>query len=99
MIPKGTWVQIHAILLEPGERADNLPEDTKKTPLQMWDKGFLVKDAEIGDRVEVRTAVGRTISGSLVAAEPAFHHDFGDFVPEILIIGEIIKATLGEAKK
>lgn len=99
MIRKGTWVQIHDILLHPGERAETLPEDTKKTPLQMWDKGFLLQDAEIGDRVEVRTAVGRTVSGFLVVAEPAFHHDFGDFVPEIPIIGEIIKTALGEGKK
>jgi len=99
MIRKGTWVQIHDVLLQPGERAENLPEDTKKTPLQMWDKGFLLQDAEIGDRVEVKTAVGRTVSGFLIVAEPAFHHDFGDFVPEILMIGEILKATLGEVEK
>lgn len=99
MIPKGTWVQIHDILLQPGERAQNLPEDTRKTPLQMWDKGYLLRDAEMGERVEVRTAVGRTVSGTLVAVNPAFHHDFGDFVPEILSIGDILRSTLGEAKE
>ena len=38
----GDFVRIHNIVLKVGERADNLPEDTKKVPLEMWDKGFLI---------------------------------------------------------
>ena len=34
----GDFVRIHNIVLKVGERADNLPEDTKKVPLEMWDK-------------------------------------------------------------
>ena len=30
IIKKGSWVQIHYIVLQPSERADNVPEDTKQ---------------------------------------------------------------------
>ena len=49
MIKKGTWVQIHNIVLRPEERTGKLPEGTKKVPLEMWVKGFLCADAEVGD--------------------------------------------------
>ena len=37
---KGDWVRIHNIVLEVGERAPNIPEDTQEIPLELWDKGF-----------------------------------------------------------
>ena len=70
----GDFVRIHNIVLKVGERADNLPEDTKKVPLEMWDKGFLGKEAEIGEEVEV-------------IINPVFRHNYGEFVPELLQIG------------
>jgi hypothetical protein len=39
IIKKGSWVQIHYIVLQPSERADNVPEDTKQVPLELWVKG------------------------------------------------------------
>jgi len=94
MIAKNTWVRIHKIILRPEERAENVPDDTKKVPFEMWDKGFLLAEANLGDEVQVRTASGRIISGNLLEANPAFHHDYGDFVLEILQIGDIIKTTM-----
>lgn len=38
----GDWVRIYKIVLEPGERDSNIPEDTRDVPLEMWDKGFLM---------------------------------------------------------
>ena len=49
----GDFVRIHNIVLKVGERADNLPEDTKKVPLEMWDKGFLEKEAEIEKKLKL----------------------------------------------
>jgi predicted amino acid dehydrogenase len=98
MIAKNTWVRIHQIILPPGKRAETVPEDTRKVPLEMWDKGFLLKDADLGEEVQVRTASGRIVSGTLLEANPAFHHDFGDFVPEILKITEIVKTAMEEVK-
>ncbi len=39
-IEKGSWVEIEHIVLQPEERAQNLPEDTKKTPYVMRLSGF-----------------------------------------------------------
>lgn len=32
-IPKGTWVEVRTIILQPSERAAAVPEDTAATPL------------------------------------------------------------------
>ena len=55
MVKKGEWVRIHKIILQPSERAPQVPEDTKKVPLEMWDKGYLQEDANMGDEVKVIT--------------------------------------------
>lgn len=84
---KGNFVRIHNIILRADERAPNLPEDTKKVPLEMWDKGFLENDASIGDEVEVITITGRKIKGTLIEINPVYRHNYGEFVPELLQIG------------
>jgi hypothetical protein len=94
MVSKHAWVRIHQILLKPEERANNLPEETKKVPLELWVKGFLTADAEIGSEVEVTTLTGRLVKGTLLAVNPAFDPGFGDFVPEILTIDRLVKDTL-----
>ncbi|AOY76962.1 2-amino-4-oxopentanoate thiolase subunit OrtA [Clostridium formicaceticum] len=93
-IEKGSWVRIHDIVLEPDERTGQLPEDTKKVPLEMWTKGFLLQEAMVGDQVEIRTITGRRAEGTLVEANPYYEHDFGRFVPEILQIGIQLKEML-----
>lgn len=92
----GDWVRIYNIILEKGERASNIPEDTKEVPLEMWSKGFLLdKEAEIGDFVEVETYIGRKATGTLIEINPYYKHNYGKFVPELLYIGrqarELIK--------
>jgi hypothetical protein len=86
MAKKDSWVRIHSIILEPNERAPQVPEDTKKVPLEMWVKGWLQQDAKIGDRATVTTQTGRTETGTLVEESPAYRHSFGEFVPELLFI-------------
>ncbi|MBW4828884.1 MAG: 2-amino-4-ketopentanoate thiolase [Clostridiaceae bacterium] len=92
---KGDWVRIHNIVLNPEDRSPNLPEDTKKVPLEMWDKGFLLNEnANIGDIVEVESYIGRKVEGKLVEVNPFYDHDFGKCVPELLYIGRQLRGYL-----
>ena len=94
---KGDWVRIYNVVLNPGERAETVPDDTKKVPLEMWDKGFLLDgEAKIGDTVEVETIVGRKISGKLVEIAPNFEINFGTGVTETMYIGRQLKELIGE---
>ncbi|MBQ3437643.1 MAG: 2-amino-4-ketopentanoate thiolase [Fusobacterium sp.] len=83
----GDFVRIHNIVLDSTERAPQLPEDTKKVPLEMWVKGFLQADANIGDEVEILTITGRKVKGKLVELNSVYRHNYGEFVPELLQIG------------
>lgn len=94
---RGDWVRIHKIILNVGERAPNVPEDTKKVPLEMWDKGFLINEsAKIGDNVQIETYIGRKVEGTLLEVAPYWKHNFGKSVPEILYIGRQAKEILNE---
>lgn len=91
---KGDWVKIHSIVLTPGERAPQVPDDTKKVPLETWVKGFLQEDAALGDTVCVKTYTGREVKGTLVEIAPTFKHSFGENIPELLEIGQQLRAIL-----
>ncbi len=92
---KGDWVRIHKELLNPAERAPQIPDDTKKVPLEMWDKGFLISDsASAGDEVEIETIIGRRIKGEMIEVNPQFDHGWGSCIPEILHIGRQVKGIL-----
>ena len=94
---KGDWVRIHNIVLEVGERATNIPEETQNVPLEMWDKGFLLNDsAIIGDKVKVETYIGRIVEGNLLEVNPYYKHDFGKCVPELLYIGRQARELLSK---
>lgn len=94
MIKKNEWVQVHSIVLTKEERAPQVPEDTKSVPLEMWVKGYLTEDAEMGDVVTVKTVTGRLVEGKLVQVNPTFRHSFGEFVPEILEIDRTVRQEL-----
>lgn len=91
---KGDWVQIHQIVLKPEERAPQVPEDTKKVPLELWVKGIALHDAEIGSEVEIETVTGRRVKGELTVVNPRYKHDFGEFVPELLKVDMQLKEIL-----
>lgn len=99
MIKKGEWVRIHKNILEPVERAPQVPDDTKECPLEMWDKGFLQADAEMGDEVEIETVTGRKETGTLIEVNPYYEHDFGKFVPELLQIDKQVREILFGGEK
>lgn len=92
---KGDWVRIYNVVLTPDQRAPQVPDDTKKVPLEMWDKGFLInEEANIGDEVEVETYIGIRITGKLVEINPYYTHSFGQCVPELLYIGRQLRDIL-----
>jgi len=91
---QGDWVQIHKILLKPGERAARVPQETKLVPFELRVKGFINRDAKIGEQVTITTYTGRELTGKLVAVNPAYGHDFGQPVPELLTIGRELRTLL-----
>jgi len=94
MVTSGTWVSIRSTILDKGQRAAGIPEDTAATPLVMWVKGYLTADCAIGDEAVVRTATGRTERGILEEVTPTSTVNYGDFVPEVLRIGADARKVL-----
>ncbi len=94
MIEKNTYVRIRRTLMKPEERSPHLPEDTKKVPLKMWVKGYLQEEADCFDIVTVKTTTGRFETGRLKEANPPYKHTYGDFVPEILKLRDIIHSDM-----
>ena len=95
MAKKNDWVRVHSIVLEPEMRAlAALPADTQKVPLEMWVKGHLTEDAQIGELVTVTTQTGRIVSGILEEESPCYTHSFGAFVPELQQAGDALVAFL-----
>jgi len=94
MVKKGEWVRIHKVILQPQERAPQVPEDTKKVLYEMWTKGYLDADAQIGDEVSITTVTDRKEKGTLVEVNPQYEHDFGKFVPELLVIDKQVREIL-----
>lgn len=86
---RGDLVQIHLLILQPEERAEKLPECTKRVPYEGWVKGVLLEEkAELGSTVHIRTFIGREITGKLESINPRYEHDFGDPQPELSDIGQ-----------
>jgi len=86
-IAKGTWVEIERVLLQPEERAPNLPEDTRKCPYVLRISGFLQEDAELGAEAKINSIIGHEHGGRLRVVNPSYGHSFGTTVPELLTIG------------
>ncbi len=93
-VAKGSWVEIHQIVLPAGERAPQVPEDTQLVPLEMRVKGFLAEPAVLGEEVEIITTTGRHLHGTLTEFNPAYDHGFGAPIPELSTIGGEVRAML-----
>ena len=94
LIEKGSWVEIHDVVLEAGERAPQVPQDTQRVPLQMRVKGFLSAPAAIGEQADIETLSGRQLRVKLVQVNPAYTHSFGAPIPELTTIGREVRALL-----
>jgi hypothetical protein len=90
----GVWVEIERVVLPAGARAPQVPADTQAVPLELRAKGFLLRDARLGDEVEVETAAGRRLRGTLREINPAYTHGFGPPLPELLAAGHEARARL-----
>ena len=96
-IAKGTWVEIHRVVLAPGERAPQVPEDTQQVPLEMRVKGFLGETASLGEEAAIVTPAGRHLRGILAETNPAYTHGFGAPIPELSTIGGEVRAVRSRA--
>ena len=91
---QGDWVQVRDVVLEPKDRAPQVPDDTKKTPLLLWVKGKIQCSANIGDTVEIETVTLRRVKGVLTAVNPSYSHSYGEYVPELAKIGQQVRNLL-----
>ncbi len=87
-------VRIENIVLTPENRSQNLPEDTRKTPLKMWVKGRLNSEGEVGEEVEITTITGRVVKGILKEVNPVYELNYGEYVPELQKVTEYLQETL-----
>ena len=93
-VEEGTWVEIQRVVLAVGERAPQVPDDTRRVPLEMRVKGFLVAAAEPGEQAEIVTPAGRHLRGILSDINPAYGHGFGQPIAELSVIGGEVRALL-----
>ncbi|HHY70560.1 MAG TPA: 2-amino-4-ketopentanoate thiolase [Thermoanaerobacterales bacterium] len=92
---KNDWVEVEKPVLLLEQRSSHLPEDTKKVPLVMWVKGFLLdENASIGDTVKINTLTDRSVEGKLVQVNPKHEYDYGESIPELIQIGQELKQEL-----
>ena len=89
-VKQGSWVQIEEVLLEPRQRSERLPAETRQ--------GILAGDCEPGGEATITTACGRRLKGVLVAENPAFTHSFGSQVTEFLGLGDALRALWEEER-
>jgi hypothetical protein len=90
----GDWVEIERVLLEPADRAFNLPVDTAAQPLRMWVKGFARAAGALGDELTVETMTGREVTGTLSDVNPGYFHTFGRPAPELTSVGRDLRARV-----
>lgn len=91
MLKKGDYVEIKITALKIDERAENLPEDTKRVPYEGRLRGYLITNANIGDEVIIETPIGRRVKGTLLGKAPPYEHNFGEPIRELVDIGKKIK--------
>lgn len=89
-----TWVEIHRIVLNKGERAPKVPAETQQVPLEIKVKGFLVHAATLGEEADIVTPAGRRLTGTLTAINPAYTHTYGAPIPELSTIGGEVRTIL-----
>ena len=92
----GEWVEVVAVVLEPGARAPSVPADTAAVPLEARVKGTLREDAVVGGPATIETVLGRRVEGRLLAVLPPVPHSFGRPVPELLPVGRELRALLAD---
>ena len=98
-LDKGVWVEIHRTVLAAGERAPQVPADTREVALEMRAKGYLVAPAALGEEAEILTPAGRKLRGIVRAGNPAYTHGYGAPIAELSGIGREALALLRERRR
>ena len=93
----GDWVEIGDTVLEPGQRAPQVPDDTQRVALQYRVRGFATEPGRCGTAITIRTRAGRELRGTLLAIRPPYTHGFGVPTDELLGIGEELRSILNTA--
>jgi hypothetical protein len=93
------WVEVSYTLLEPADRATNLPEETATKPLIAWVKGFAKTPAAMGEELTVVTLTGREVAGVLTAVLPGYTHTFGSPPAELVHIGRDLRERVAAYRK
>ena len=60
---KDDWVEIHYVVLEACERTGDIPEDTRKVPLECWIKGWAEKEGTAVSYTHLKDAITLTSTG------------------------------------
>jgi hypothetical protein len=95
-VAAGSWVELARVVLEPGQRAAQLPDDTAAVPLELRVCGRLLAAGRVGEEVEIETRAGRRLRGRLADPSPRYRHGFGPPVPELTAAAEQARAMLAE---
>lgn len=96
-VTKGAWVEIETVVLDVDQRAPQVPEDTKETPLMQWVNGYLLNnEAKLGEEVEVETLIGRKVKGKLSNTTPKHVHNYGEPIKELIDVGKELRDELRE---
>lgn len=96
IIPVGTRVGIHFVILQADERAAGLPADTASRQYEGRSRGILLTPAKLGEYVSISTPAGRELGGTLEAIEPADTHTFGKQPPEMVEAIQAIQAITSD---
>ena len=96
---RGDWVQVRSVVLTPGDRAPQVPQDTLQVPLVLWVKGRATRPGMIGQSIRIRTVTGRLVEGTLEEVHPRYSHDFGDYVDELAQVGPQVRALLSAERE
>lgn len=91
ILKKGDYVEIKIKVLDPYERQENLPDDTKKLPYEGKVRGYLIYDTEIGKETEIETPIGRRVKGILLGIVKEYQHNFGEPIRELIDIGKKVR--------
>jgi hypothetical protein len=98
-VGSGTWVEVEQVVLEPGARAPQVPDDTQATPLVLRVHGRLAGAGRPGEEVEIETRSGRRLRGRLVDPSPRYRHGFGAPVPELTAAADEARAILAARRE
>lgn len=98
-VEAGCLVEIRQVVLEPGARAPQVPEDTQRVPLELRVRGRLVAPASPGELAEIETRAGRRLRGMLVDASPSYDHGFGAPIRELEAAATQARALLAERRR